>query len=217
MKRTLSMILAILLVTALASTSVFAHESDPITANDIAELACELFPEFEGQIKGESISNSLSSRSMNNCTLGPFIIEETRQTENGELLTYQQDERGVVVVTYAYGSEIVSSSYGTGYAYRKSNIYMYCNVSDEILEVNGFEYTLVQNAYDSISAYGTTSKSTATVRSVVGTTKETAMMKAFVRYYVSFTANKYGLSGELNAYLQAEVGTDTCDFTAYDG
>lgn len=175
-----------------------------------------MFPEFEEQINGESITNSLS-RSSNNSTLGPFIIEETRQTENGELLTYQQDERGIVVVTYSYNSEIVSSSYGTGYAYRKSNVYLYCNVSDEILEVNGFEYTIVQNAYDTISSYGSTSKSTVTVRSVIGTSNETDIMKAFVRYFVTFTANKQGLNGELDVFLQIEVGDDTCVFSADDG
>lgn len=119
--------------------------------------------------------------------------------------------------TFTYGSKVISSSYGTGYAYRKCDLIMYCNVSDELLRVNNFEYTHVQNGYDSIIGYGTTSNSTATVRSVIGTTKETATIKAFVRYYASFTATKSGLSGEINAYLEAKVGNDTCDYDVYNG
>ena len=91
---------------------------------------------------------------------------------------------------------------------------MYCNVSDDFLRVDDFEYTLVYNGYDAISNFGTTSASTATVRYVMGNARESSTAKAYVRYYVSLTLNKGGLSGELEAYLQAEVGNDSFDHYA---
>ena len=121
------------------------------------------------------------------------------------------------MVTFTHGSTLVDSTSGTGYAYRKCDLVMYCNVSDEVLQVKNFEYTNVRGPYDAIISYGSTTSSTATVRYVIGNTQETATMKAFVRYYVSFTANKQGLFGEVEAYLQAEVGNDSCVYNVYPG
>ena len=91
---------------------------------------------------------------------------------------------------------------------------MYCNVSDEFLRVDDFEHTFVHNGYDIISNFGTTSASTATVRYITGNARESATAKAFVRYHVSLTLNKGGLSGELKAYLEVKVGNDSCDLYA---
>lgn len=221
MKRTIIIILTVLLVMSSISVPVFAYEQDTISVNEVIRMACATFPEYEEQIRGENITSSSLARSSSSSELGAFIIEETRLTDSGELMTYQQDESGIVVVTFSYGSSIVSSSYGTGYAYRKCNLVMYCNISNELLQVNNFEYTFVQNGYDTISSYGTTSESTATIRYVIGNTQETSAMKAFVRYYVSFTPNNLGLSlglnGEVNAYLQATVGGDSCVYSANNG
>lgn len=215
MKKTLIMALTIMMLIAVFSpTPVSASERYSLSTTEAINLACEVFPEYEAEIKGEKLSNLLFCRNSNNLELGTFIIEETRQADSGEVITYQQDNQGIVVVTFTHGSSIVSSSYGTGYAYRKSALFMYCNVSDDFLRVDDFEYTLVYNGYDAISNFGTTSASTATVRSVDKNARENATEKAYARYHVFLTLNKGGLSGELEAYLQAKVGNDSFDLYA---
>lgn len=214
MKRIIILIIAILLTISFAPTSAFANEQSSITTSEAIKLACEVFPEYEAEIKGEKLTSASFSRNLSNSEFSEFIIEETRQADNGREITYQQAASGLVFVTFSYGSTLVNSSYGTGYAYRKCNLVMYCNVSDELLQVNNFEYTHVHNGYDAISSYGTTSASTATVRYVIGNTQENSTIKAFVQYHVSFTLNKEGLSGEIDAYLKAEVGNDNCTYSA---
>ena len=213
MKKIVALMTTILMI-FLFPTSVFANAENSITAREVVELACEVFPEYETEIKGKNINNSVSFCKSNTLEIGTFVIEETRQTNDGEVMTYQQDERGYVIITFSYDSTIVSSSYGTGYAHRKSNFFMYCNVSSEILQVNNFEYTHVHNGYDAIGSYGTTSESTATVRYVFGNSHETATMNAYAKYHVSFTVDTVGLSGVVNAYLQIEVGDDLCTCNA---
>ncbi len=184
-----------------------------MTKDEAIELACKVFPEYEKEIKGNNIIKN-SSRETKEYKFGELIIIETRKSNTGEMLTYQQYDKGEVIVTFFYDNTIVDSSFGTGYAYRKCDLEMYCNVSNEILKVKGLEYTHVHNGYDSIATYGSTSQSTATVRYVIGNTQETSTMKAFVAYHVSFTSNLQDFTGEFNAYLLIEIGDDTFSYMA---
>ena len=217
MKKLISSILVALIIFSIVSVPAHAAENATITIREAVELACEIFPEYESQIRGSNPIQKDFSRNADKNLLGNIVVRENRITEDGEIFTYQEDSRGVVVITFTHGSTLVDSSSGTGYAYRKCNLVMYCNVSDEILQVKNFEYTHVQGGYDVINSYGSTASSSATVRSVIGNTQESAIMKAFVHYYVSFTANKQGLSGEVQAYLQAEVGEDSCTYSVHQG
>lgn len=217
MKKLISSVLAALIILSVVSAPAYAAEVDTVTLNDAVELACDVFPEYEAQIRGNNPIQKDFSRNAGNNLFENIVVCETRITEDGEIFTYQEDARGAVVVTFTHGSTLVDSSSGTGYAYRKCNLVMYCSVSSEILQVKGFEYTYVQGGYDVINSYGSTGSSTATVRYVIGNTQETATMNAFVQYYVSFTANKQGVSGEVQAYLQAEVGDDSCVYSAHKG
>lgn len=217
MKKLISSILVALIILSAVAAPAYAAEVDTFTLNDAVELACDVFPEYEVQIRGNNPIQKDFSRNADNGFFENIVVCETRITEDGEIFTYQEDARGAVVVTFTHGSSLVDSSSGTGYAYRKCNLVMYCNVSSEILQVKNFEYTHVQGGYDVINSYGSTDSSTATVRYVIGNTQETADMNAFVHYYVSFTANKQGLSGEVQAYLQAEVGDESCVYSAHKG
>lgn len=217
MKRLISSILIALIIMCVVSTPAYAVEAVTVTFDDAVELACDVFPEYEAGIRGNNPIQKDICRNSTNNLLDNIVVCETRITEDGEIFTYQEDASGVVVVTFSYGSTLVDSAYGTGYAYRKCNLAVYCNVSDEVLYVKNFEYTHVQNGYDVINSYGSTNSSTATVRYVVGNTQETATMNAFVRYYASFTANKQGLSGEVEAYLQVEVGNESRVCNVYPG
>ncbi len=215
MKKLISSILVALIILSAVAAPAYATEVDTVSLTEAVEMACDVFPEYEDQIRGNNPIQKAFSRNADNNLLGDIVVCETRSTEDGEFFSYQEDTRGIVVVTFTHGSTLVDSATGTGYAYRKCNLVMYCNISSEVLQVKNFEYTHVQNGYDSISSFGSTNSSTATVRYVIGNTQETAVMKAFVHYYVSFTANKQGLTGEVEAYLQAEVGNDSCVYSAY--
>lgn len=209
MKRAISTILSILLIMSAFSVTVFATNDDSITRDDLMALACDVFPEYEEQIKGINLSEKAMCSIIRNEEASKVIISKTRTTDAGEVFTYQEDQRGIVTVTYSHGSEIVDSSSGTGYVYRKCNIYVYCNASAEKLQVIGFEYTHVQNGYDNIISGGSTSGSTVTVNREFIQTNETATMRAFAQYHVSFTSNLPGVNGEFNVYLQVEVGNDS--------
>lgn len=217
MKKLISSILVALIILSTVAAPAYAAELDTITLNEAVDLACDVFPEYEAQIRGNNPIQKGISRNVDNNLSENIVVSETRIAEDGEIFTYQEDTRGTVVVTFTHGSTLVDSSSGTGYAYRKCALVAYCNVSSEVLQVKNFEYTHVQGGYDTINSYGSTNSSTATVIYVIGNTQETATMKAFVRYYVSFTANKQGVSGEVEAYLQAEVGSESCVYNVYPG
>ena len=210
MKKLISSILVALIIMSAMAVPAYAAEVDTVTHNEAIELACNVFPEYEAKIRGDHPIKKDFSRNADNKYFENIVVCETRITGDGEIFTYQEDTRGSVIVTFTHNSTIVASASGSGYAYRKCNVVVYCSLSDEVLQVEGFEYSHAQGQYDSIISYGNTNSSTANVRLVVGNTQETATMRAFVRYYASFTANKQGVSGEIKAYLQAEVGNDSC-------
>lgn len=216
MKKIISRLIVVSILMSVVLMCVNATEVYTITSSDAIDLACSVFPEYEDQIRGKNAPRGDSLRNRENNLLGEIVVQKTRISNDGEVFTYQEDARGVVVVDFTYGSTLVDSSSGSGYINRKCDLVMYCNVSDEILHVKGFQYSLVQSEYDRIVNYGTTINSTATVDQVTGNKQETANTNAFVRYYVSFTANKHGLSGEVRAFLQAVVGNESCSYSAHE-
>ncbi len=128
MKKLISSILVALIILSVVSAPAYAAEVDTVTLNDAVELACDVFPEYEAQIRGNNPIQKDFSRNSDNNVLGNIVVCKTRITEDGEIFTYQEDARGVVVVTFSHGSTLVDSASGTGYAYRKCNLVVYCNI-----------------------------------------------------------------------------------------
>ena len=54
MKKLISSILVALIILSGVSTPAYATEVDTITHNEAVELACDVFPEYEVQIRGNN-------------------------------------------------------------------------------------------------------------------------------------------------------------------
>lgn len=70
MKKLISTILVALIILSVVSSPAYAAEVDPVTHNEAVELACDVFPEYEAQIRGNNPIQKDFSRNADNNLLG---------------------------------------------------------------------------------------------------------------------------------------------------
>lgn len=212
MKKLISFILAAVVLLGLVPVHALASESSSITREDVIAMACEVFPEHEAQIRGDTPIQVASSRNANDDLLGNIVVCETRMNENGEIFTYRQYSRGLSFVQCFLDIRNLVTSSGSGYANRKCDLYFTCNASDEVLIVKNFSYTLVQGGYDVINNYGTINTSTAIAKITGYQLRENASNNAYVNYSATYTPNVQSIHADIKVTFHVEVGDESCTY-----
>lgn len=185
MKRTMSILLALSLLLLLFSIPAGAESNGE---DELFSVARAAFPEYASKIHMNygSTVQSIARQS------GVLIVSETKQLNENQQISYQEYSNGAVVLAlldspYNASYSVVSSSSGSGYAYRKVNIKAVCNYGTGTFWALGVEYTTTQGGEYTISNTGSLSSSTTTNNKLsYSNLHGQGATPAYVSYYAMF-------------------------------
>lgn len=154
MKRTLSILLAALLLVTMLPLSVGAEEATSERERLMA-LACEVFPEYADVIAADQAPAENRLRSIEKPTV---VFTETRKVSNDEYITYTELSNGIVTLvdlatdpTLTYVSEHMT---GTSTSYT-ATLTGTAPGSMQTFKATGVRFTIYNSSYDRVISTGT--------------------------------------------------------------
>lgn len=214
MKKLLSMCLdAILLVTLFPVHALAVEYSED---DDLIELACEVFPEYEASIRGEIFPKNENSRSSNR----EVIISESRQVSENQTLYYTEYSDGVALVAssgFTPTETIINNDTGASATTITSKLVVKCTWSNQEFICNNVKYVTVSSQPDYIISTGNLSDSDTNDAYVKENTKykENSSGPARIDYYAQFQLLPQFNSTPLEPTIYFTVGQNVATFYAY--
>lgn len=219
MKKIMSLVMAILLLCLSLPTTVEASSQSysqrrVFTEAEVRQKIAEVFPNYLDEMQEaatfQTQNNSQDSQDDINIQLVDYDVRSLSDNERVTRLAYSN---GRAYYVYNIDTYTNSSSSGTGYLRVNTDVYLNVIGYMGMLQVFGFEYTLVQNGYDSISSFGSATGSWSNVTIYRGLSTETATQPAYGVYTGQFEDNFNNLPTTIS--LQINVGGDSCTFDVY--
>ena len=153
-KRLLSLILILLLLTTCPlGIPVHAREQSDERA-EILEKACIAFPEYANKIESDALSFS-AARS---ATSRELVITETRSISENEFIVYTEYSDGLIVLDQALmDSDVVYNTTEQSGSMTIFNITIKatCLETESYFKVSNLEFIIYPSAYDRITSIGT--------------------------------------------------------------
>lgn len=162
MKRTIALLLSIIITLASFPTYVSATEIKNYEDDPILDLACEVFPEYADKIRCQNTDKSAYPNIATASKSRELVANETRAASDNEYITYTEYSDGIILLTdYTYGKEVTiteESSNSLGLM-RTMDIYTYCIAVSHLgnITFKNIKYTILDNDFDIIRSTGTTS------------------------------------------------------------
>lgn len=225
MKKTLSFVLALLILVTAFPFQSFASESDDLDREELIRHACEIFPEYADKILGYAVATHATQTSSEERSV---VTSLTRDYSDNQTVAYTEYSDGVILLAeheYNYTHDVTNLDKTTMSAAYTVNITATC-VSSAGQECNGWfslkglKFTLISSSYDMITSTGTaTFKGDCTA---VNTTpfspimSETANGPAMLRYYLTFRFSVKD-TDFLTSTLEVKVGGNSYKISHYAG
>lgn len=224
MKRTLSIIIAILLTISCFIIPAFATETEMSEAEQLTEKACIAFPEYENIIRGEGANRQTRTYNSEPVIL---VTKETRAISETEQITYfgYSDGTAMLVSTdedYSYYNTSNSSSeIIPGGTSNTITITVKHSGANGVLKLKNVAFYLLQSGYDRITSTGTIETSNGcSYRSSSTKFNEDSSGKAFIKIdRARFPTDNTGNGGhvkEVNVDFYVGQNRMTVDLTDFD-
>lgn len=185
MKRLLSILVVLIMLLTMMPYSAMAAEEDTYEHDRLIALACEAFPEFAGDIHGESVSISQYSDSDEADAL---IYQDTRSISECESISIAKSARGAIVIVdssvtnLSYTLDPVNTTNGvTGTV----SFTVTTNQGSGTFKLSNVGFSISYSSSDYFTSYGTPSKSNGYY--TVSYAKNSAS-STYIHYVLSFLA-----------------------------
>lgn len=212
MKKIFTIFLSFCLIVTLLPIDTKAETKHQIEQNDLIELACSIFPEYEQAIRGNSKEKTYSNRTSNS----DIVLKQSRSISSDETLSYIQfaDGNGLIVNssrTVAQltetGSSVAGFSGGSNYYYSYKVTPTDTTYFSGIFYLDDLVITIYNSSYDWISSDGTASVNSSIYCKYNKTSngrQETSTSAADLCYNITFIPDRaYGVhsSGDIQVTL----------------
>lgn len=187
MKRFLCILLSLLLVATAIPYNVLAAETNTSERDELIELACEVFPEYEDTIRGNITTTYNRSRANRS-----VLFNETRKISETQSLTYSQLSDGTAILSssdysFNYLTSDTDIESETNVIKVTLNVTVTCTASDGVFILSNVKYTTYKNTYDSITSKGSPSTNQFCMYdSHSYRYDETSTQSAFIYYRITF-------------------------------
>ena len=226
MKKSISILLSIILILTAFPFYCFATEQDTAEREELIALACEVFPEYCDAIQGQAISTYTLPRSTDTIE---EVFTETRNISDTTTLTYTQysDGSGILTqlsttdgcekdVTYderhaSAGATYSSITIEATYTGESTNGYG----SNGYFKLTGLEYVIMSGDYDyigDIGRYSVNSDCRVISNATICTLNESASGPAILQYRLNFKVGSNFAEG-IESNLRITVGNDSAIVT----
>lgn len=163
MRKFTALLLILMFLLPVISVNVSATENIPSEKEEIIDLACQFFPEYENIIRDQTPDTTTYAR-----TTAPVkvITKETRPISDNEEITYYGLSDGTALLaltseSFKYSYTNPSSEIGAGAISYTVTVKVTCSASgySGVFTLSNIKYTISQSTYDSINSTGSPSTS----------------------------------------------------------
>lgn len=156
-----------------------------ITKESVKQLAIDSFPDYADRISycfsAPAIILPLSRSS------DYVILSVTHPVSECEDITYVEYSSGIAELIYSSNEYIISNTTNGFVSTRKSNFWIFCNLSSDSNLIQNFTYQFVRDSFDSISSTGTTSGTWTNPQVTSYKPYEDATGAAYAKYSCAFS------------------------------
>lgn len=214
---------SVLIMTMLISSVSVAYAIDTdvssstaLTKAEISAIVVQAFPEYADKILATPSASASILNSASSDPFGEVTVYETRALSDTESVTYIEYASGLALGTVSQVTSVTASSSGSGYSNKTVDVHVMCSGAVNTFLLSGFQYTLVNSAYDQINDIGKfyNTATGETVKKTGYNMKETSSKAAYVKYPAAFTTTLEGVD-LLSVTMEFRVAKDS--FKIYAG
>ena len=197
-----------------ASAADTTHNPSKVTTQeDVEALVRKYFPEEYARAMAAApaaCAPSAGTYVISPATVVSTMTKEINENESISLLKLSNGRRAALYQVNFYNN---STSSGSGYTTIDTDIIMTILSYSGTLIINGFNYTIYDNAYDKINSTGSDTGSTYTVSVRPGKTTENSSGPASVTYAMPFDYSF--VDGQTTFALEVFIGNNERTYSVY--